>query len=110
LKFINKKKEKLISLISDQLTKDSSKANNPSTNLNLTSLSILNLAIGNFHSPLDQIKKRTEISNKALKILYKVWKQRSETAIPHRHQELNGKKQNPQRTIPHPKMTTPHSK
>jgi hypothetical protein len=39
------------------------------------------MALGNFPHPFDNIKKnKEEISNISLKMLYKVWKQRSETA------------------------------
>jgi hypothetical protein len=78
--YINKKKDKLRSIITDQFTKDLNPKNNPIPNFNLSNNTIFNLATGNFHSPFDQIKKRSDISNKSLKILYKVWKQRSETA------------------------------
>jgi len=73
--YINKKKGKFISTI-DSLPSTSTLI----SNFNLTGLTLIDLASGTFHSPFNKIKKKEDIMNKALKILYKIWKQRSATA------------------------------
>jgi hypothetical protein len=89
LKTIIEKKEKIIELIQSNLPKNNNINNNdnngtPNHNhsvaINITGPTLINLALGNFQPPLNTIKNKEDISNKALKILYKIWKQRSATA------------------------------
>jgi hypothetical protein len=80
---INQKRKKFENFLQSTIPNNKTSHNDYSfiVTSRITGQTLLNLALGKFQPPFDKLQKKQEnISNKALKILYKIWKQRSATA------------------------------